>query len=128
VTRREACWVLSNIAAGSKAQVETLLKMDSLIKKAVELFQSDSEEVKREICHIFANIGHNGDESAVFNLLKDNQLMPIYIDMLSSSDNKAVIASLDCLKVILSQGEKQKAIPENPFVHELITIGAIDKI
>jgi importin subunit alpha-6/7 len=44
--RRETCWVLSNIAAGSKEQVEALLKLNSLVKKLVELFQSDKEEIK----------------------------------------------------------------------------------
>jgi hypothetical protein len=56
VIRRETCWVLSNIAAGSKEQVEALLKLDLLVKKIVELFKIDGEDVKREICHIFASI------------------------------------------------------------------------
>jgi importin subunit alpha-6/7 len=35
VVRREACWVISNIAAGTRAQVEAILSRESLIKKVL---------------------------------------------------------------------------------------------
>jgi hypothetical protein len=59
---------------------------------------------------------------------KDHQLMQCYTDLLSSSDNKTVNTTLDCLKILLSHGEKLKAVPENPYVTELIAIDAIASI
>lgn len=38
VVRREACWVISNIAAGSRNQVEAVLSRESLLKRILELF------------------------------------------------------------------------------------------
>jgi hypothetical protein len=39
-----------------------------------------------------------------------------------------VNTTLDCLKILLSHGEKLKAVPENPYVTELIAIDAIASI
>ena len=38
VVRREACWVLSNITAGNKAQVQAVVKNEPLIRRVLELF------------------------------------------------------------------------------------------
>jgi hypothetical protein len=54
--------------------------------------------------------------------------MRCYTNLLSSSDIKVVNTALDCLKIILSQGEKLKAVPENPYVTELIATDAIASI
>lgn len=47
VVRREACWVLSNITAGTKNQVEAVVRSQSLIKRILTLFDMDSNDVKR---------------------------------------------------------------------------------
>eukprot|EP00178_Gracilaria_changii_P007837 TRINITY_DN24422_c0_g1_i1.p1 TRINITY_DN24422_c0_g1~~TRINITY_DN24422_c0_g1_i1.p1 ORF type:complete len:114 (-),score=12.11 TRINITY_DN24422_c0_g1_i1:262-603(-) len=60
VVRREACWVISNIAAGNRNQVEAILSRENMMKKILELFETDGNDVKREICYIFSNFAHAG--------------------------------------------------------------------
>ena len=47
VVRREACWVISNIAAGSRQQVDAIITRGTLLKKVLELFETDGCDVKR---------------------------------------------------------------------------------
>jgi hypothetical protein len=61
VVRREVCWVLSNITAGSKKQVDAVLARPNLLKKVLDLFDSDSTDIRREICYFFSNMAHSGD-------------------------------------------------------------------
>jgi hypothetical protein len=46
VIRREACIVLSNLAAGTKSHVHALISSSNLIERALELFETDSNDVK----------------------------------------------------------------------------------
>jgi hypothetical protein len=47
VIRREASFVLSNLAAGTKSHAHALISSSGLIERALELFESDSNDVKR---------------------------------------------------------------------------------
>jgi importin subunit alpha-1 len=69
LVRREVCWTLSNIAAGTRPQIEMLLGREQLIDKVLMLFELDSSEVKREICYIFANMTFLGDRGKVKQLI-----------------------------------------------------------
>ena len=47
VVRREACWVISNITAGSRQQIEAVLGRSTLLTKILSMFESDANDVKR---------------------------------------------------------------------------------
>lgn len=104
VVRREACWVVSNITAGNKFQVDAILARESMLKNILHLFETDGNDVKREICYIFSNLAHSGDPVQIFNLYKATNIVRYYLNILSSEDNKAVEVALECLFVILAHG------------------------
>lgn len=52
--------MISNIAAGNRNQVEAILSRENMMKKILELFETDGNDVKREICYIFSNFAHGG--------------------------------------------------------------------
>jgi importin subunit alpha-6/7 len=64
--RREACWILSNICAGSKRQIAQVLARPTLLYRVALLFTSDHNDVKKEVCYVFANMCHLGDVKAVY--------------------------------------------------------------
>lgn len=60
---------MSNIAAGTRSQVDQILDRDKLIDKVLTLFELDSSEVKREICYVFGNMVFLGDKNRIRNLI-----------------------------------------------------------
>lgn len=128
VVRRQACWVLSNITAGSKGQVQAVINAQPLMKRVLELFQMDGNDVKREVCYIFSNMSHSGDPEVIFNLYRTTGIIRYYINLLSVQDNKTVEVALQSLYVILAQGDKFKVNGKNPLVLQLHNMGAVDMI
>ena len=57
--RREACWILSNIAAESFKYIETILNKEEIFRMLKSLFNSDDITVRLEIAYIVANITSN---------------------------------------------------------------------
>lgn len=126
VVRREACWVLSNISAGIRAQVDAILGREVLIKKILELFETDGNDVRREICYIFSNFAHAGEPTNIFNLYKSVNIIRYYVNCLSAEDAKTVEVTLESLFIVLGHGEKFKGQGPNPLVMDLRNLSAVD--
>ena len=45
--RREACWIISNISAGTTQQIEFIVGDPAQILKLISVVQKDSEKVKK---------------------------------------------------------------------------------
>ena len=57
VIRREAAWILSNLAAATLSQINQLLAREDLFKKLGQMFFDDHLDVKLEIMYVFVNLG-----------------------------------------------------------------------
>lgn len=126
VVRREACWVISNIAAGNRTQVEAILARETLLKRILELFDTDSNDVRREICYIFSNLAHSGEPTLIFNLYKNINVIRYYVNLLAAEDYKSVEVALECLFIVLAHGEKFRVNNENPLILDLKSISAVE--
>ena len=82
---------MSNIAAGTRSQVDQLLEKDQLIDKVLTLFELDSADVKREICYIFGNMVFLGDQSKVKNLIISKEVLRYYGDCIIQRNNFKLI-------------------------------------
>lgn len=74
------------------------------MKKVLELFESDGNDVKREICYIFSNFAHGGEPNHIFNLYKNINLIRYYVNCLNADDAKLVEVALECLFIVLAHG------------------------
>jgi hypothetical protein len=128
VVRREACWVLSNITAGNKTQVQAVVQSESLIRRVLELFEQDGNDVKREICYIFSNMAHSGDPDLIFSIYRQAGIIRYYVNLLTVEDSKTVEVALECLFVILAHGDKFKSNNKNLLIMDLHSLGAVDTL
>ena len=53
--RKETCWMLSNIAAGSQEQLSLLMNTKDLIPRVLEQLSSSSSSIRKEACWVIAN-------------------------------------------------------------------------
>lgn len=85
--RREACWILSNICAGSKRQIAQVISRQALLLKAALLFASDASDVRTEICFVFGNMCHLGETALVFRTLQELRVFDTYLAILADDSD-----------------------------------------
>ena len=103
--RKEACWTLSNIAAGTFKQVENLVHFVSsdgvpVIRKIVKLACEGEWEVRKEAAWILANICTVGNITNI-QALVDNSALTAIVRLLPVEDIKIVMVALEALEAVL---------------------------
>lgn len=96
--------MISNIAAGNRNQVESILQREGLIKKILKLFETDCNDVKREICYVFSNLAHTGQPEIIFQLYINCDIIRYYVNLLTNDEARSVEVALECLFLILGLG------------------------
>ena len=103
--RKEACWTLSNIAAGTFKQAENLVHFVSsdgvpVIRKIVKLACEGEWEVRKEAAWILANICTGGNITNI-QALVDNSALTAIVRLLPVEDIKIVMVALEALEAVL---------------------------
>lgn len=104
-TRKEAVWMVSNIAAGTEEQIDRIFKEPGLLDKIIDMATKDEFIIKKEAIWTLTNICTSGNEFQVRNLVNRRGLQPI-IDILTAHDCGIVLTALDGIDKVLSVGEK----------------------
>jgi hypothetical protein len=93
------------------------------------MFETEDQDVKREICFFFSNMTYLGDPERVFLLFQQRKIVEYYALMIDNkSEVKSIEISLDCLYSIFGAGEKYKQNGENMFIVSMNSIpGVIDR-
>lgn len=141
--RREASWVLSNIAEGTSKQIEVLLRCPALITKLNQLALTDVPKVSnflkfhtifmqvgRESTLVLSNALKNGNLEQI-RFLVENKVIETMVGLLDEEDSTIVVIALECLKKILLCGIEYMGINQlntNPFLDQLRLLNAIPKI
>ena len=105
--RKETCWLASNIAAGTNAQITRLLQDNALILKLVHTALHSTWETKKEALWTLSNICTTGNDEHVKFLVQSQGLQPL-AEVLGQKNADAVIlsAALDAIERILDVGER----------------------
>ena len=104
VVRREVCWVLSNIAAGTARQVRALLNESDMLKELTLMYKVDNDEIRRETGFIFANIVQKGDTAEVKKFYQENNIVKMFVGAIDQKDSENLrVKTLECLRAILAK-------------------------
>jgi HEAT repeat protein len=103
--RKEACWMLSNIAAGNKSQVNTLVNTPSLLTQVLLQASSGTEwDVRKEAAWVISNVATGGSKSNVLKLIENHAIEPL-CDLLDVAEVRILLVAMEALESILKHGE-----------------------
>nr|BAN65162.1 armadillo/beta-catenin-like repeat domain containing protein [Babesia bovis] len=115
--KKEACWTLSNIAAGTRDQVEAFLQSDT-VEKLLEMMTCNDFDIKREASWAICNAASGGDSKQAENMASRGCLRYI-CGILSTTDTKLIGVALRAMENILQVGHQLmelNALSGNPYV------------
>ena len=123
--QKEACWTLSNIAAGTIPQIQTVLDsgaMPSLMDLA-STADCDLAEVKNEACWVVLNAASCGSDSQIVRLV-DHGCVAVLGDLLS--ETSMVMMALEGLERVLQVGDEEakRGLGTNPYASLLLLSSA----
>jgi len=122
--RKETCWLLSNISAGTQSQIGSVFKQRKIIQLLVENAKNEGWDVRKEAIWSVSNIFTGGNDFHVQSLVQADGLEAMCNVLDIPGENRLVVAALDAIENILVVGERNN----QDFVTLLDQYGGIDKI
>lgn len=106
--RKEACWTISNITAGSPIQIQSVIDAN-LIPPLINILQNADFRTKKEACWALSNATSGGlaEPNQIRYLVSQGCIKPL-CDLLQTLDNKIIQVALDGLENILKVGDLDK--------------------
>jgi len=106
--RKEACWTISNITAGSPHQIQAVVDAN-ISPPLINILQNADFKTKKEACWAISNATSGGllEPSQIRYLVSQGCIKPL-CDLLTMMDNKIIQVALDGLDNILKVGEIDK--------------------
>lgn len=106
--RKETCWLLSNIAAGTVDQLTELVNTPSLLQRVLEQMSSTAEwDVRREACWVISNLASVGQCDHIHNKLIEHGALSPLCELLTSGDVKIIMVAMEALESILKLASQE---------------------
>lgn len=122
--KKETCWTLSNIAAGSTRQLTSMYRYP-ILQPILNFIETESQDIQRECVWIITNTTANASEELI-KYMVDNNVMRTIVFVLESKDISLIEVILGALDNILMHGESVKlADGTNPYLVEFEKRGGL---
>lgn len=122
--RKEMCWLLSNIAAGTQPQINSLIKTKFLVEKLVELSMDSEWQTRKEAIWAVSNLCTGGSDTHVSAVVENNGIEAMALTLEMTGEGRMILVALDALRSIFAVSERQNFLYLNLFDE----VGGIDKL
>ncbi|KAL1221524.1 Importin subunit alpha-6 [Cardamine amara subsp. amara] len=106
--KKETCWTISNITAGTTSQIQEVIEA-GIAQPLIELLQNGEFDIKKEAVWAISNATSGGSHEQIKFFVDQGCIKPL-CDLLSCPDPRVVTVSLEGLENILKVGEAQKEL------------------
>lgn len=103
--RKEMCWLLSNIAAGSQLQISQLMRSAKDMLLIVDTVREAPWDIRKEATWVICNIATGGTDDHVHNLVNLGAIDAL-CSVLDHADAKITMVVLDGIANILKVGKR----------------------
>jgi len=121
--QKEACWAVSNIAAGSSNQIQEVVN-SGLIPPIIDLLSTGDYDIKKEVVCVITNLAASENLQHIEYLVQSGCIKPL-VEMLRIPDVKVTLMVLQALENMLGWGKsiqlqrmwmEDAGLGENPVV------------
>ena len=127
-TRREVGWILSNIAVGTKPQIQSILNNKPLLRRLMTMSTEDEDDVRLEAIWTICNLTLRSSEQQLYFLLREN-FMELCLNVLSANIGKKILGVvLESICTVMKRldgfgGGSCVEGEANPLVDKIVRIG-----
>ncbi|RKP38009.1 armadillo-type protein [Dimargaris cristalligena] len=101
--KKEGLWVLSNLTAGTKTQVNKVLKQDT-VAILTQIMGHDAFDIRREAAFSLLNIANHGSD--YFNSLNLKALVPAFLDFFKTNATEFVRMALHFFMLLVTENSQ----------------------
>lgn len=114
--RKEACWMLSNVAAGTRDQLSALLALRPLVDGVLAHLDADEWDVRKEAIWVVSNIVTGGSHEQIVSFLRNHNVVAPVCSTLDVSESKSLMVALDALEAMLKVSQKTNGLLNVPVL------------
>lgn len=96
--------MLSNIAAGSVAQLDSVFQHRELLERVIEIARTDRWEVRKEALWVVSNMFTTGGDNQVRTLVQQDGFAALVDALENVQDSKILLVALEAIEVVLKLG------------------------
>ena len=128
--KREICWILSNIAAGTSNQIGSLLNEPNLFDNLVNLLYNSKKEIQREALWAICNMTKNCNQEQLHYLIQHNIFAVFKEFMNMDKDTKMIILILEAIPNMLERSmvENDSGVKSSELIDVMYDCGIADII
>ncbi|GAB2281734.1 hypothetical protein Dimus_016303 [Dionaea muscipula] len=116
--KKEACWTISNITAGTREQIQAVIAA-GLVAPLVNLLQIAEFDIKKEAAWAISNATSGGSNEQIKFLVQEGCIKPL-CDLLACPDPRTLTVCLEGLENILKVGEAEKNLGDTGNIYAQI--------